>query len=129
MTEIKYSALNEKYPDSKNPFDFKSPNKLTLDRLYRLRSHIVRGLKIETEQGVESVEDLVKRARNLTELALRNPNVKVNIEHLPECLQDSVMNHILSVRASSKALRKINSSELSDEEWIRKVIEEGIGHW
>ena len=124
-----HSTLKEKYPDSENPFDFRPPNKLTLDRLYRLRNHIVNGLKIETEQGVESVEDLVKRVRSLTELALRNPNAKVNIEHLPECLQDSVLNHILSVRASSKALEKIGSSELSDEEWIRKVIEEGIGHW
>lgn len=126
---MKYSKLDEKYPNSENPFDFRSPNKLTLDRLHRLRNHIVNGLKIETEQGVESVEDLVKKARIMTELALRNQNDKVSIERLPECLHDSVLNHILSVRASSKALRRINSSELSDEEWIRKVIEEGIGHW
>ncbi|MFH1410462.1 MAG: hypothetical protein ABIG80_02795, partial [Patescibacteria group bacterium] len=87
---MKYSTLDEDYPDSKNPFDFRPPAKLSFRTLGHLSLHIVRGLKIETEQGIEAVQSLMDRAYAVVKRmeVQSEADPEPAVQTLPECLRD-----------------------------------------
>ncbi|MBN2096464.1 hypothetical protein JW752_03655 [Candidatus Peregrinibacteria bacterium] len=115
-----YSKLGEDHPHSENPFDFRPPAKLSFRQLGRLCMHIVQGLKIETEQGTETVQSLMDRAYAVVKKAECRPEAddKAEVQALPECIRDDTHALIRTVRmnlANLKDVREIDLSDIDDD--------------
>lgn len=119
MAEIKYSTLDEKYPNSENPFDFRPPNILNIRILEDLSTYIVKGLKIETEQGVETVQKLLDRVYVVIrqmELQLE-ADPESEVQTLPECIRKDVRTLICTVRANMAQLKNIKEVDPFDPDF------------
>ena len=120
MAKIKYSELDERYPNSKNPFDFRPPNKLDFKTLSRLSTHIVKGLKIETEQGIETVQSLLNRVNaviKIMELQLEADS-EPEVQTLPECIREDTHALIRTVRANVaqlKSTERVDPFDIDDD--------------
>ena len=104
---MKYSSLEEEYPNSENPFDFRPPSKLTKPILDRLSDHIVKGLKIETEQGVELAKVLRDRLERACSRAARYPEEQEKeLGSLPECVLQDAIRIISAIRVQLENFKK-----------------------
>ncbi len=110
---MKYSALGEDYPDSKKPFDFRPPNRLTRSTLDRLSGHIVKGLKIETEQGIELATVLRDRLEEACSRVARYPEEQEKeLNSLPECIRQDAICLINAIRRQLEVFKE--TPEYSD---------------
>jgi len=108
-----YSKLDEEHPNPENPFDFRPPKKLPFKTLGRLYIHIVRGLKIETEQGIETVQALTDRVYEVIRRMEFHPEAdpEPEVQTLPECIRESVYSLIRTVRANLTNLKNIKGTD------------------